>query len=86
MCDSTPLIAPCALLTGATGLLGRQINATFTRAGWATLGTGFSRADTSRRIYRLDLCDEEAVAEVLDEELYASEFSGGHLPAGINLS
>jgi S-adenosylmethionine synthetase len=56
------------LITGATGFLGRQVVAAFGRAGWSTVNTGFTRADAPR-IYRLDLNDEAAVAQRLDEKL-----------------
>ena len=57
----------CALITGSTGLLGRQVVAAFTRAGWSTVPTGFSRADPPRT-YRLDLNDSEAAAKLLHEK------------------
>ncbi len=68
MADSSSSQAPCALITGATGFLGRQVVAAFGRAGWSTVNTGFTRADPPR-IYRLDLNDEAAVAQRLDEKL-----------------
>lgn len=68
MPDSPSTQAPRALVTGATGLLGRQVVAAFKQAGWATIGTGYSRADPPR-IYRLDLNDSEAVGDLLKNEL-----------------
>ncbi|KIV92734.1 dTDP-4-dehydrorhamnose reductase [Exophiala mesophila] len=56
---------PRALVTGATGLLGRAIHSAFTGAGYETTGTGFSRASGS--ILRLDIQDEAAVQKVFDE-------------------
>ncbi|EXJ92107.1 dTDP-4-dehydrorhamnose reductase [Capronia epimyces CBS 606.96] len=56
---------PSALVTGATGLLGRQVYKAFTDAGWQTTGTGFSRA--SGPIRKLDIQDEEAVRQLVDE-------------------
>ncbi|EXJ94013.1 hypothetical protein A1O1_02406 [Capronia coronata CBS 617.96] len=56
---------PSALVTGATGLLGRQVYKAFGDAGWQTTGTGFSRA--SGEIRRLDIQDEEAVRQLFDE-------------------
>ncbi len=68
MADSSSSPAPCAFITGATGFLGRQVVAAFGRAGWSTVNTGFARADPPR-IYRLDLNDEDAIAQRLDEKL-----------------
>ena len=53
------------LVTGATGLLGRQVVAAFQEAGWNTVGTGFSRSDTTIR--KLDLADSSAISDLLDE-------------------
>lgn len=60
-----------ALVTGATGLLGREIVKAFERAGWTTVGTGLSRANPPK-IRKLDLCDERAVEQLLDEVKYVS--------------
>jgi S-adenosylmethionine synthetase len=56
-----------AFVTGATGLLGRQVVEAFERpgAGWAVTGSGHSRAD-GQRIRKVDLLDEGQVGEVLD--------------------
>ena len=59
------------LVTGATGLLGRQIVKTFNLAGWKTVGTGFSRASPPS-ILKIDLADQAAIEGVLDEVQYAS--------------
>lgn len=56
---------PSALVTGATGLLGRQVYKAFIDAGWQTTGTGFSRA--SGAIRKLDIQNEEAVRQLFDE-------------------
>ncbi|KAK4940735.1 hypothetical protein LTR10_019245 [Elasticomyces elasticus] len=53
---------PSALVTGATGLLGRQVLKAFEEAGWQATGTGFSRA--SGEIRKLDIQDEDAVAQL----------------------
>ena len=50
---------PRALITGATGLLGRAVLAAFEDAGFETTGTGFSRATDN--IHKLDIRDKEAV-------------------------
>jgi S-adenosylmethionine synthetase len=56
-----------ALITGATGLLGRQVLQSFKESGWEVVGTGFSRAKPPT-IRRLDLADASAVESLLDEE------------------
>lgn len=53
------------LVTGATGLLGRQILRAFERDDWVTKGTGWSRAD-GQRILKLDLADDAEIQRVLD--------------------
>ncbi|KAI5780888.1 RmlD-like substrate binding domain-containing protein [Geopyxis carbonaria] len=54
------------LITGATGLLGRQCLNAFEEAGWNAIGTGFSRAKPPK-IHKLDLGDSEAVTTLIDE-------------------
>lgn len=54
-----------ALVTGATGLLGRQVIAAFEFADWAVTGTGFTRA--SPPFLTLDLSDSSAIAQTLDD-------------------
>lgn len=54
-----------ALVTGATGLLGRQILKVFTRKDWEAKGTGFLRADGSR-ILKVDLTAAAELAKTLD--------------------
>lgn len=60
-----------ALVTGATGLLGRQVQKAFQDAGWDAIGTGFSRSGPSIR--KLDLADASAVSAFLDEIKYESQ-------------
>ena len=55
-----------ALVTGATGLLGRQIIKAFDQAGWKTVGTGLTRADPPT-ILKTDLADQTAIEDVLDK-------------------
>ena len=55
-----------ALITGATGLLGRQVLSAFHEAGWDVVGTGFSRARPPS-IIKLDVADRAAVSSALDE-------------------
>ncbi|KAI4163678.1 MAG: hypothetical protein LQ342_002712 [Letrouitia transgressa] len=59
-------MATPALITGATGLLGRQLVKAFDKAGWKVVGTGFSRANPPS-ILKVDLEDEAAIDSVLDE-------------------
>ncbi|EGX52628.1 hypothetical protein AOL_s00007g411 [Orbilia oligospora ATCC 24927] len=54
------------LVTGATGLLGRQVVRAFDEAGWDVIGTGFSRANPPR-ILKLDITNQEDVEKVLDD-------------------
>ena len=59
-------MAKTALITGATGLLGRQILKAFRRAGWDVVGTGFTRAQPPS-ILKVNLESEEEIATILDE-------------------
>jgi S-adenosylmethionine synthetase len=56
---------PRALITGATGLLGRAVLSAFESAGYEATGTGFRRA--SDNILKLDIRDAQAVNKVFDE-------------------
>jgi S-adenosylmethionine synthetase len=62
-------MARTALITGATGLLGRQVVKTFVRAGWDVTGTGLTRAKPPA-ILKLDLASEADVEKTLDEVKY----------------
>lgn len=53
------------LVTGATGLLGRQIHRAFVRRDWTAKGTGFSRADGTT-VLKVDLASELEVEKALD--------------------
>ncbi len=57
-------MAKTALITGATGLLGREAVKAFERGGWDVTGAGFTRASGS--IVKLDLGSESEVAKVLE--------------------
>jgi uncharacterized protein YbjT (DUF2867 family) len=54
------------LVTGATGLLGRQILRAFERSNWSAKGTGLSRAD-GHTILKLDLGSDAEIQKVLDD-------------------
>jgi len=53
------------LVTGATGLLGRQVCQTFGRKGWVLRGLAFSRA--SGKLVRCDLTEPKEVARQFSE-------------------
>lgn len=55
-----------ALITGATGFLGRQVVQAFGRQGWTAKGIGFSRADGSK-ILKVDLGNTNDIETVLDD-------------------
>lgn len=56
-----------ALVTGATGFLGRQVVKAFAFHDWTVKGTGFSRAD-GVNILKVDLANAAEVEKVLDEQ------------------
>lgn len=55
-----------ALVTGATGLLGRQVVKAFEASGWTVKGTGFSRANGTT-VLKVDLGSPADVEKALDE-------------------
>ncbi|KAI0552088.1 NAD(P)-binding protein [Xylaria curta] len=55
-----------ALVTGATGFLGRQVVKAFERADWTVKGTGHSRADGST-ILKVDLAKPDEVEAALSK-------------------
>lgn len=59
-------MAKTALITGATGLLGRQVVTAFEREEWQVVGTGFTRAKPPA-ILKLDLGGEADIARTIDE-------------------
>ncbi|KAL8693195.1 MAG: hypothetical protein Q9218_001939 [Villophora microphyllina] len=59
-------MAKTAFVTGATGLLGRQVIRAFDRAGWTVVGSGFSRAKPPS-VLKVDLEDQNAIEAALDE-------------------
>lgn len=54
-----------ALITGATGLLGRQVFKVFEESNWTAKGTGFSRADGTT-ILKVDLEDTSEIEKALE--------------------
>lgn len=54
------------LVTGATGLLGRQVCKAFEFSNWTVKGTGYSRAD-GISILKVDLENSSEVEKVLDQ-------------------
>lgn len=54
------------LVTGATGLLGRQVARAFQRGDWDVKGTGYSRADGTT-ILKVDLQDATQVEKALED-------------------
>ena len=54
-----------ALVTGATGLLGREVLKQFENDGWKVIGAGFSRA--SGNIIKLDLTSQDDVEAALEK-------------------
>lgn len=60
------MAAKTVLVTGATGLLGRQVVRAFQAADWTVKGTGFSRAD-GVTVHKVDLADAAQVEKALDE-------------------
>ncbi|KAL8696075.1 MAG: hypothetical protein Q9224_002987, partial [Gallowayella concinna] len=59
-------MAKTAFVTGATGLLGRQVLQALDKAAWTAIGTGFSRAKPPS-ILKIDLEDQDAIEAALDE-------------------
>jgi len=54
------------LVTGATGLLGRQVVKAFESAGYEVTGIGFSRASPPK-ILKVDIQNVEEVEAVLEK-------------------
>jgi S-adenosylmethionine synthetase len=58
-----------AIITGATGLLGRQVLKFFESAGYNAVGTGFSRA--TDKIRKVDIQSTDEVEKLFSEVKYA---------------
>ncbi|KAF2646576.1 NAD(P)-binding protein [Massarina eburnea CBS 473.64] len=59
-------MARTVLVTGASGLLGKQVRKTFEVDSWKAVGTGLSRIDPPE-IIKLDILDPKEIESVLDE-------------------
>lgn len=59
-------MAKTAIITGATGFLGRQVLKAFESAGWHAVGIGFTRAKPPSTL-KVDLSVEADVASMLDQ-------------------
>lgn len=59
-------MAKTALVTGATGFLGRQVSQTFKSAGFRVVGTGFTRAKPPV-ILKISLLDSAKISSALEE-------------------
>ncbi|KAF1935401.1 NAD(P)-binding protein [Clathrospora elynae] len=55
-----------ALITGASGLLGRQVQRQFLLDGWKSVGTGLSRI-SAPDVIKLDIIDQQETERALDE-------------------
>lgn len=60
------MAANTALVTGATGLLGRQVVQAFARADWKVIGAGFSRAKPPSTL-KIDLGSQAEISKALAE-------------------
>lgn len=58
--------AKTVLVTGGTGLLGREVVRAFTDAQWHVIGTGLTRADV-HPFRKLDILQPSLVENALDE-------------------
>lgn len=55
-----------ALVTGATGFLGRQVSQAFKSAGFQVVGTGFTRANPPITL-KINLCNPAEILSALQE-------------------
>ena len=67
-----------ALVTGATGFLGRRVLQAFNSAGFQVLGTGFSRANPPATL-RIDLSTPAEISSALQDVKYALFFQSSLL-------
>lgn len=61
------------VVTGATGLLGRQVSRAFGAKGWNVKGTGFSRAD-GVDVLKVDLGNASDITALLESTKYVGYF------------
>ncbi len=61
-----------ALITGATGLLGRQMVKVFSSAGYDVIGTGFRRASPPS-ILKVDIQNPDEIDKLFSEVKYGSQ-------------
>ena len=73
------------LVTGATGLLGRQIKGAFELEKWTVKGTGYSRAD-GVDILKVDLTNEAEVENIISEVKYVHACSSSESRSHCSLS
>lgn len=59
-------MARTALITGASGFLGRQVVQAFQSAGWNAVGTGLTRPNPPG-ILKVNLTEPAEVTSILDE-------------------
>lgn len=59
-------MAKTALVTGATGFLGRQVSQNFKSAGFQVVGTGFRRANPPV-ILKINLLNSAEISSALEE-------------------
>ena len=68
--ESHHIMVRTALVTGATGFLGRQVSHAFNSAGFQVVGAGFSRAKPPATL-RIDLSTPAEISSVLQDVKYA---------------
>ena len=66
MGDISMMSRKSVLVTGATGLLGRQVVKAFQTDDWTVVGTGFHRARPPT-IRKVDLTDSTQMTNILDD-------------------
>ena len=67
-----------ALITGATGLLGRQVLKAFETAGYNVVGTGFSRASPPKT-RKVDIQNEDEIRSLFSEVKYGTHHTSSLL-------
>lgn len=63
--DRTCIMVKTALVTGATGFLGRQVSQAFKSAGFQVVDTGFTRANPPATL-KLDLSNPAEISSALE--------------------